>query len=87
MKVYSIMADGITEEPVIVKDVKDAEKIHSFLTHLYNEKNDTEYFTFAEREKEDSEYFDPNETFEEWGMCCDTIFLEVIEDYQPKDEE
>lgn len=87
MKVYSIMADGITEEPIVVKDVKDAEKIHSFLTQLYNEKNNTEYFTFAEREKEDPEYFDPNETFEEWAMCCDTIFLEVIEDYQPKEEE
>lgn len=87
MKVYSIMADGITEEPIIVKDVKDAEKIHSFLTHLYNEKNDTDYFTFAEREKEDPGYFDPNDTFEEWAMYCDAIFLEVIEDYQPKEEE
>lgn len=86
MKVYSIMADGITEEPIIVKDVKDAEKIHSFLTHLYNEKNNTDYFTFVEREKEDAEYFDPNETFEEWGICCDVIFLDIIEDYQPKDE-
>ena len=88
MKVYAIMADGITEEPIIVKDVKDAEKIHSFLTHLYNEKNDTEYFTFAEREENDYEViFDPNKTFEEWGLGCDAIFLEVIENYQPKDEE
>jgi CheY-like chemotaxis protein len=55
---------------------------------LYNEKNGTEYFTFSEREEKDyEEIFDPNETFEEWGMGCDAIFLDVIEDYEPKDEE
>lgn len=81
MKVYSIMADGITEEPIIVKDVKDAEKIHSFLTHLYNEKNNTEYFTFAEREEDYEVEYDPNLTFEEWGLGCDAIYLEIIEDY------
>lgn len=86
MKVYSITAEDITLEPIIVETEEEAKEIHSFLTHLYNKKFNTDYFTYDERKEVDPETYDPEESFGEWSSRCGTIFCEVIENYEIKDE-
>ena len=86
MKIYSITAEGITLEPIIVETAEEAKEIHSFLTHLYNKKFNTDYFTYNERKEADPETYDPNESFEEWSSYAATIYCKVIENYEIKDE-
>ena len=86
MKIYSITAEGITLEPIIVETEEEAKEIHSFLTHLYNKKFNTDYFTYNERKEADPETYDPNESFEEWSSYAATIYCKVIENYEIKDE-